>query len=137
MTCKVTKNKTHAGAAKNAETQEKNKLQGETMYRNATEIIVEQKLESIWRSYDGCKCKRCHDDIIAYALNRLPVHYISTSKGELYNKAASLSLDFDVEVTKILVMAMQLVSQNPRHPLKKSENGYDVFKEMEEDDFDE
>lgn len=103
------------------------------MYRNATEILVEQKLENMWKNYDGCKCKRCHDDIMAYALNRLPVHYISTSKGELYNKAASLSLEFDLEVVKVLAQAMQLVASNPRHPIRKSEDGYDVYKEMEED----
>ena len=100
------------------------------MYRNATEILVEQKLEALWKNFDCCKCKRCHDDIMAYALNRLPTRYISTSTGELYNKAASLSVEYDVEVVKVLTMAMQVVQEHPRHPIKKSVNGYDVFKEM-------
>lgn len=102
------------------------------MYRNATEIIVEQKLESLWKDSNCCKCRRCHDDIMAYALNRLPVQYVSTSKGELYNKASSLSLEYDVEVTKMITIAMGIVQEHPRHPVKISMDGYDVFKEDEE-----
>lgn len=93
------------------------------MYKNVTEILVEQRLESLWKSYNGCKCARCHDDIMCYALNRLRSHYVSTSKGELYNKASSLSIEHDVEITKVLTMAMNLVETEPRHAVKKTVDG--------------
>lgn len=100
------------------------------MYKNATEILVEQRLDSLWKNYNGCKCARCHDDIMCYALNRFPAQYVSTSKGELYNKAASLSIEHDVEITKILTMAMNLVESQPRHAVKQTVNGsYNLFQE--------
>lgn len=102
------------------------------MYKNATEILVEQRLEGLWKNYKGCKCTRCHDDIMTYALNRLPAQYVSTSKGELYNKASALSIEHDVEITKILTMAMNIVEKDPRHSVKQSVNGsYDVFQEKD------
>lgn len=102
------------------------------MYKNATEIIVEQRLESLWKNYKGCKCARCHDDIMTYALNRLPAQYVSTSKGELYNKAMSLSVEHDIEITKILTMAMNIVEPQPRHSVIQTvNNSYNVFQEKE------
>lgn len=103
------------------------------MYKNVMEVILEQKLSVLWKDYKGCKCTRCHDDIMTYALNRLPTQYVSTPKGELFNKAASLSLSHDVDVIKILAKAMQVVEQQPRHSLKENVNGsYDVFVETDE-----
>lgn len=99
------------------------------MYRNVTEIIVEQKLDQLWRSSKCCKCRRCHDDIVAYALNHLPTQYVSTSKGELFNKASSLSIQYDVEVVKAVTIAMKIVEDHPRHPIQESANGYEIFKE--------
>lgn len=102
------------------------------MYKNITEILVEQKLAALWKNYDGCTCVRCHDDIMCYALNRLPSKYVSTTKGELYHKAATLSIERDVEVTMIVTMAMEVVGKQPRHSSKKNINGsYDVFEEQD------
>lgn len=101
------------------------------MYKNVTEIMVEQRLDSLWKNYKGCKCIKCHDDIMTYALNRLPAQYVSTSKGELYNRAESLSIDYDVETTKILTMAMNIVETHPRHSAKQVE-GSDSLKVFQE-----
>lgn len=101
------------------------------MYRNAMEIFVEQKLEQMWKNTNSCHCRRCHDDIMAYALNHLPTKYVSTSKGELYNRAAALSIDHGVVIIKALTEAMKLVEEHPRHPVKESHNGYQVFRERD------
>ena len=42
------------------------------MYKNVMEHVVEQKLDEIMKSYDGCKCERCRSDIAAITLNNLP-----------------------------------------------------------------
>lgn len=102
------------------------------MYKNVTEILVEQKLASLWRYSDCCKCSKCHDDIMSYALNRLPAKYVSTSRGELFNKASSLSLEYEVEIIKTVTMAMAIVEKYPRHTARKNVNGvYDVFQEKD------
>ena len=86
------------------------------MVKNVTEILVEQKLdELIKRGEDFCRCTQCREDIIAYALNNLNPHYVSTEQGDLYTKAKVLSINFDVEVTTAVAMAIKLVGENPRH----------------------
>lgn len=93
------------------------------MFRNVTEILVEQKLASLWKNYNGCKCARCYDDIMSYALNRLSAQYVSTSKGELFNKATCLSVEHEVEITKVLTLAITLVETQPRHLVKQPNEG--------------
>lgn len=102
------------------------------MYKNVTEILVEQKLATLWKDSDCCKCSKCHDDIMSYVLNRLPAKYVSTSRGELFNKASSLSIEYEVEIIKTVTMAMAIVEKYPRHTARKNVNGiYDVFQEKE------
>ncbi|MEG0216563.1 MAG: late competence development ComFB family protein [Hungatella sp.] len=101
------------------------------MYKNVTEILVEQKLEILWKNEDCCKCRRCHDDVMAYSLNRLPTQYVSTSKGELFNRATALSRQSDIEVISVITRGIELVAQQPRHSIKEKANGYDIFKEQD------
>lgn len=101
------------------------------MYRNVMEIFVEQKLDTLWKNADSCHCKRCHDDIMAYALNHLPAKYVSTSKGELFKRAEALSRDIEIQIIKVLTEGMKLVEKNPRHPVKECINGFQVFRERD------
>lgn len=102
------------------------------MYKNVTEIIIEQKLEALLKNSDCCKCSRCRDDIMCYALNRMKPKYVSTTVGELFNKASSLAIEQEVEVTKVITMAIQVVEENPRHANMKTVNGsYHIFEEQE------
>lgn len=85
------------------------------MYKNITELLVAAKLEDMLKKSDCCKCDRCRDDIMAYALNRLPPKYISTEEGELYAKVATLSKEYDFDITKEIAIAIGIVSKHPRH----------------------
>ena len=46
-------------------------------YHNLMEDIVLQEVDAIMRSGGGCCCDICKTDVVAYALNHLPPHYVS------------------------------------------------------------
>lgn len=85
------------------------------MLKNITEMLVEQKLDALLQKEDCCKCDKCREDMIAYALNQLNPHYVSTDTGHLITKAKVLSIDYDVEIVTALTKAIGIISQNPRH----------------------
>lgn len=85
------------------------------MLQNITELLVSQKLDDLLKKEDCCKCPQCREDMLAYALNQLHTHYVSTNKGQLIEKARALSSEYDVEIVKALAMAMKVVTENPRH----------------------
>ena len=87
------------------------------MLTNITEVLVEQKLDSLFRSshYTGCTCTQCKEDIMAITLNKLPPHYVSTDRGALFERANQHGLLFENEVLPHLIRAIQLVENSPRH----------------------
>ena len=89
------------------------------MLTNITQVLAEQKLDSMLssNSYSGCTCPQCREDILAYALNHLPPHYVSTDKGALFEKANQHANRFDNDMLPVLVRAMQVVEKSPRHKL--------------------
>ncbi|MDF2871146.1 MAG: late competence development protein ComFB [Anaerocolumna sp.] len=87
-------------------------------YHNLMEKIVSVKLDEIWDKFEGCKCDRCRDDIIACALNNTTPKYVVSEEGELYAKAESLNADYELELVKIVSRAINAVSANPSHLLK-------------------
>lgn len=87
------------------------------MLKNMTEVLVEQKLDSMLTSgnYHGCTCQQCREDIMAFTLNHLPAHYVSTDVGALYSKANHYATGADFDILKELARAMQVVERSPRH----------------------
>ncbi|MBR1737050.1 MAG: late competence development ComFB family protein [Firmicutes bacterium] len=47
------------------------------------------------------------DDIIADALNRLPVKYVVSRKGELYSKIGTIETQFNVDIISAGVAAIE------------------------------
>ena len=85
------------------------------MYKNVMEHVVEQKLDEIMKSYDGCKCERCRSDIAAITLNNLPPRYAVTDEGVLFTKVQCLKTRYEFEVMKQIALAMTIVRENPNH----------------------
>lgn len=85
------------------------------MLKNVVEVLVEEKLDSMWKHSDCCKCDICREDILAITLTKLPPHYISTTVGELYAKAKLMSTAYDFQIMRELAFAMKIVAENPRH----------------------
>lgn len=84
-------------------------------YKNIMEGIVEAAYDRYSSQFDCCTCERCRNDVIAYALNKLPVKYVVTEEGNLISKARALDFQYNVDVTTALAEGFQLVSKKPRH----------------------
>lgn len=86
------------------------------MIKNYMEEVVDKVLIEVLNDYkDSCHCAMCIDDIKAMALNRLPPQYICTEKGLLYTKANELMTQFKTDIIKEVIMAIEIVTKNPRH----------------------
>lgn len=86
---------------------------------NFMERVVEQKLSELLDEFpELCKCEECIADIEALALNHLEPHYIATEKGELYTKLDSVKVQSEVDVTKALIEAINIVKRKPHHHLE-------------------
>ncbi|MEA1973982.1 MAG: late competence development ComFB family protein [Bacillota bacterium] len=83
---------------------------------NYMENAVDLLLKDLLKKYeDMCKCDMCINDIKAIALNKLKPHYVSTKKGNLYTKVDEMNLQFDIDIYKALIEAIEIVRENPRH----------------------
>lgn len=80
------------------------------------EDIVDLILPSVLNDCnDICKCSQCVEDMKAIMLNRLQPHYVVTERGLVYTKVNELVVQFRADVIKEAVMAIDIVSKNPRH----------------------
>lgn len=87
-------------------------------YHNLMEKIMANKLDEIWNKFEGCKCERCRDDILACALNRVPPRYVVSQEGELYARVESMNADYELELVKIISQSINVVASNPSHEKK-------------------
>ncbi len=87
----------------------------EPQLKNVMEMLVLQKIDSMLDKLDCCNCSLCRMDMAAYVLNRLPCKYVSNLQGELFSKLSVLSLQYDADITALVVMASDIVNNNPRH----------------------
>ncbi|WP_251552273.1 late competence development ComFB family protein [Neobacillus muris] len=87
-------------------------------YINVMEEVVESLVTFMLQSPDYrlfCKCEKCKTDIIAYSLNNLPPHYVTTEEGRK-NVFENLNTDKNREwVNKRIISAIHLVHNYPKH----------------------
>lgn len=84
--------------------------------KNYMELAVDHVLPNLLKAFDNiCTCEKCLLDMKAIALNKLKPHYVATRKGELYSKVDEMDGQFEADVMKALIDAIQIVSKNPRH----------------------
>lgn len=80
------------------------------------ESLVEEALDNFLKDQNNiCKCDRCIMDMKAKALNKLPAHYVATDRGYIYGKIEKMRTQFNVDVLKAVVEAVEIVSKNRRH----------------------
>jgi len=83
---------------------------------NYMEDAVKKSLDKMIVKYtDICKCDKCKLDISAIALNNLPPRYIVTEQGKLFTKVEEMEPQYEVDVTRELAKAIQIVSKSPHH----------------------
>ena len=82
--------------------------------------IVETKMETYLKDYDGCSCDICMSDIKCIALNKLPCKYVNTPKGELFAKVDQvMARQSSVDLDFAIIGAIDIVKANPRCGAKK------------------
>ena len=82
---------------------------------------LEQSVEEIYASLlharaEFCRCRRCHDDVVALALNHARPRYVAgTRMGNALTRVELSQDSAKAEVTVIVFDAMRKVAASPRH----------------------
>ncbi len=79
------------------------------------EAVVSDAIGDIKKHYDFCDCEHCRMDIAALVLNKVPPRYVVTTKGDSYGRADLLALQKNVDITSLVLEAIKIVQQQPRH----------------------
>lgn len=84
--------------------------------KNVMEGLVLRGYDELLPSVpDLCRCRMCREDVLVYALNRLPPHYTSTLKGEVVSTLELEAGQGHVNTTVVLMEGMRMVAAAPRH----------------------
>lgn len=59
-------------------------------------------------------CPLCREDVLVYALNRLPAHYVSTLKGEVLSRLDIQAGQSGTDATVAMLEGFRFVAANPR-----------------------
>lgn len=84
-------------------------------YRNIVEVFVEEEFDRLAKELGCCTCERCRNDIIAYALNRLPHKYVVNSKGGNFCKLEFSHFQSSIDIVSALALGAAVVKSAPNH----------------------
>lgn len=88
--------------------------------KNCMEDFVTDLIQQVIKSYPNiCTCDQCLSDITAWALNHLPARYVGTDIGDAYTRLDIYKQEHYAHIIKIIAQAIEVVSQNPHHTIKK------------------
>jgi len=83
--------------------------------KNVTEMLVARSYDELLPTMpEFCRCEVCRDDVLVYALNRLPPHYTSTLRGEVVSKLEMEAGQGSIDVTVVLLDGLRRVAVSPR-----------------------
>jgi competence protein ComFB len=83
--------------------------------KNVTEHEVNRAYDELAPVTPGiCTCPICREDVLVFALNRLPPHYASTVTGEVVTKLEMETGQGSIDVTVVLLEGMRRVATAPR-----------------------
>lgn len=83
---------------------------------NVMENIVKQRLDEMLKSEpDCCRCSKCYNDMMAFALNKLSPMYVNSKAGELYSKLNTVTFQKTVDIDMAIASAIKTVMSYPRH----------------------
>lgn len=84
---------------------------------NVTETLARFLFEDAFRNNGKleCTCEQCRDDILAFALNHLPVRYVSSDLGHAFVKTQYMSSQLQSDIIAELARAAAIVGSKPRH----------------------
>ena len=83
--------------------------------KNVMERLVIRGFDELLPSVpELCRCQMCREDVLVYALNRLPPHYTSTLKGEVVSNLELGAGQGSVNTMVVLMEGMRMVAASPR-----------------------
>ena len=83
---------------------------------NIMELVVDEQFPVVMQKFPGaCFCKQCLSDIKAMALNGLKPHYVSSERGNLFERINTSDMMVKVDVLRAMTEAGEKVTRNPRH----------------------
>lgn len=85
---------------------------------NVVERLIDEQFPIVMKKFpDVCCCHQCLSDIKALALNGLKPRYVSTDRGDLFERVHISDMMVKVEALRAMTEAVEKVSSNPRHTL--------------------
>ena len=83
--------------------------------KNMLEDIVAREYEQLKSSIpDFCDCELCRDDVMVYALNRLPPRYVAQPTGEVLTKLSMGADQPKADMSVVLLEGFRRVQADPR-----------------------
>jgi competence protein ComFB len=83
--------------------------------KSVTEYLANRAYDELAPTMPGiCTCPVCREDVLVFALNRLPPYYASTLKGEVVTKLKMEDGQGSIDVTVVLLEGMRRVADSPR-----------------------
>ena len=91
--------------------------------KNIIEDIALDHLNNVLAiRYDICTCPICKNDMLALVLSRVPAQYVTTEEGALHTIIQHFRVEYQVEIARAIIEAINTISKNPRHELKENKN---------------
>lgn len=83
--------------------------------KNMLEEIVAREYERLKSTVpDFCGCDMCRDDVLVYALNRLPPRYVAQPTGEVLTNVTMGSDQPRADISVVLLEGLRRVKAEPR-----------------------
>lgn len=83
--------------------------------KNVVEEFVKSVYEEMRPGVAGAHdCPICSEDVVVFALNRLPAQYVSTAKGEILSRLDIQVGQSRTDVTVAVMEGFRFVGANPR-----------------------
>ena len=77
--------------------------------------MTREYLELLPGVVGACGCPLCREDVLVYALNRLPPRYVATLTGEVLSENRLDADQGQADITVALLEAFRVVGASPRH----------------------
>ena len=83
--------------------------------KNLLEEVVAREYEQLKATIpDFCGCDACRDDVLVYALNRLPARYVAQPTGEVLTNVSMGSDQPKADISVVLLEGFRRVKAEPR-----------------------
>jgi len=79
------------------------------------EILSHMDLEKHMNRYDVCKCQRCHVDVLALTLTRLPAKYVVVGENMVAPILGYYENKYKIRILTEINKACMIVGEHPRH----------------------